>query len=96
MLLLLFAAAVRHTGGYAWAYNTRLYFQAYHPSFDSDLGYWLLGCSIGGGSFGVFFGGFLSDRLVRFWTESFSRTKLVFRGRFLKNPTKFWHCTGSL
>ena len=65
MLLLLFAAAVRHTGGYAWAYNTRLYFQAYHPEFDSDLGYWLLGCSIGGGSFGVFFGGFLSDRLVR-------------------------------
>lgn len=64
MLLLLLAAAVRHTGGYAWAYNTRPYFQSYHPTFDSDLGYWLLGCSIGGGSFGVFFGGFLSDRLV--------------------------------
>lgn len=64
MLLLLLAAAIRHTGGYAWAYNTRPYFQSYHPTFDSDLGYWLLGCSIGGGSFGVFFGGFLSDRLV--------------------------------
>jgi hypothetical protein len=64
ILLLLLAAAVRHTGGYAWAYNTRPYFQSYHPEFDADLGYWLLGCSIGGGSFGVFFGGFLSDRLV--------------------------------
>lgn len=65
MLLLLLAAAVRHTGGYSWAYNTRPYFQNYHPEFDTDLGYWLLGCSIGGGSFGVFFGGFLSDRLVK-------------------------------
>ena len=77
MLLLLFAAAVRHTGGYAWAYNTRLYFQAYHPEFDSDLGYWLLGCSIGGGSFGVFFGGFLSDRLVRFFRTVKSSVRTV-------------------
>jgi hypothetical protein len=37
MLLLLLAAAWRHTGGYAWAYNTRPYFQSYHPEFDADL-----------------------------------------------------------
>jgi hypothetical protein len=43
-----------------------LKFQLYYPSFEPYLGYWLLGCSIGGGSFGVFFGGFLSDRLVSF------------------------------
>ena len=29
MLLLLLAACVRHTAGYCWAYNTRLYFQVY-------------------------------------------------------------------
>jgi hypothetical protein len=64
MLLLLLAACFRHTGGYCWAYNTKLYFQQYHPEFEDQLGWWLFGCSVGGGSFGVFFGGFLSDRIV--------------------------------
>ena len=62
MLLLLLAACVRHTAGFCWAYNTRLYFQTYYPDFD--IGYWLFACSVGGGSFGVFFGGFASDRLA--------------------------------
>ena len=60
--MLLLAAMARHTAGYAWAYNTRLYFQNYHPDFD--IGYWILTASCVGGSFGVFAGGFFSDRLV--------------------------------
>lgn len=64
MLLLLLAACVRHTGGYCWAYNTRLYFGKYYPEFDSQLGWWLFADSLVGGSFGVFFGGFFSDFLV--------------------------------
>jgi len=62
LLLLLVAAMARHTAGLTWAYNTRLFFQNYHPHFD--LGYWILLASVGGGSFGVFAGGFFSDRLV--------------------------------
>lgn len=64
ILLLLLAACVRHTGGYCWAYNTRLYFHEYYPDFDDQLGWWLFADSIVGGSFGVFFGGFFSDRVV--------------------------------
>jgi len=62
LLLLLLAAMARHTAGFTWAYNTRLFFQNYHPEFD--LGYWILLASVLGGSFGVFAGGFFSDRLV--------------------------------
>jgi len=62
LLLLLVAAMARHTAGLSWAYNTRLFFQNYHPHFD--LGYWILLASVVGGSFGVFAGGFFSDRLV--------------------------------
>ena len=62
VLMLLLAAMARHTAGYAWAYNTRLYFQSYHPHFS--LGYWILTASCVGGSFGVVAGGFFSDRLV--------------------------------
>jgi len=64
MLLLLLAACVRHTGGYCWAYNTRLYFGEFYPDFDSQLGWWIFADSLVGGSFGVFFGGFFSDRIV--------------------------------
>jgi len=65
MMLLLLAACVRHTGGYCWAYNTRLYFGKYYPDFDDQLGWWIFADSLVGGSFGVFFGGFLSDRIVK-------------------------------
>jgi len=64
MLLLIAGAIVRQTAGLSWAFNTRPYFQQYYPKFNS-LSVWLLGCSIGGGGFGVFFGGWLSDRLVK-------------------------------
>lgn len=65
MILLLLAACVRHTGGYCWAYNTRLYFGKYYPDFDDQLGWWIFADSLVGGSFGVFFGGFFSDRIVK-------------------------------
>lgn len=62
MIILLLAAFARHTAGYSWAYNTRPFFQQYYPDFD--LGVWILCASVIGGSFGVFAGGFFSDRLV--------------------------------
>ena len=62
MLLLFAAAAVRHTGGYAWVYNCQNYFNQYFPEYD--VGMWLTSCSIFGGGLGVFFGGWISDSLV--------------------------------
>lgn len=63
MILLFVAAAFRHTGGYTWAYNTQVYLQQYYPEYNPGL--WLTMCSIFGGSFGVFFGGLLSDIVVK-------------------------------
>ena len=60
MLILLVAAFFRHTAGYCWAYNTRLFFQFYYQDFD--IGMWTFCASVFGGSFGVFAGGFFSDR----------------------------------
>lgn len=62
MMILLLAAFFRHTAGYCWAYNTRNFFQFYYPKFD--IGLWTFCASVFGGSFGVFAGGFFSDRLV--------------------------------
>jgi len=64
LLLLLLAAWFRHTAGYCWAYNTRLYYAEYYPDDDDKLPWWLFADSLVGGSFGVFFGGFFSDRIV--------------------------------
>jgi len=63
MGILLIAAIARHTAGLSWAYNTRTFFQHYYPQFDIVL--WILCASVLGGSFGVFAGGFFSDRLVK-------------------------------
>jgi len=63
MIILLVAAFFRHTAGYCWAYNTRNFFQHYYPHFD--IGTWTFCASVFGGSFGVFAGGFFSDRLVK-------------------------------
>lgn len=64
MIILLVAAFFRHTAGYCWAYNTRNFFQFYYPEFD--IGTWTFCASVFGGSFGVFAGGFFSDRLVNY------------------------------
>eukprot|EP00092_Neocalanus_flemingeri_P023794 GFUD01025816.1.p1 GENE.GFUD01025816.1~~GFUD01025816.1.p1 ORF type:complete len:490 (+),score=57.14 GFUD01025816.1:40-1509(+) len=60
--ILLLGAIARQTAGLAWAYNTELYFQNYYPNLD--FGYWIFSASVVGGCFGVFAGGFLSDRLA--------------------------------
>ena len=63
MLLLFLAAAVRHTGGYSWSYNSQLFVEEYYPEVNPGL--WLAVDSIVGGTFGVFFGGWFSDLAIR-------------------------------
>ena len=55
----------------------------YYPDYNPGL--WITACSIFGGSFGVFAGGWLSDRLVkkfglhsRLWLLSVSTVKFLF------------------
>ena len=85
----------RHTAGLSWAYNTRPFFQNYHPNFNIGnqaankcdqktiiSGYWILGASIGGGSFGVFAGGFFSDRVVSRYRVAF-RYSWIHQGRVI-------------
>ena len=52
-----------HTHTYEHA-QTHLYTYIHRKSMLYLPGYWILGASIGGGSFGVFAGGFFSDRVV--------------------------------
>nr|XP_015222496.1 PREDICTED: D-galactonate transporter-like isoform X1 [Lepisosteus oculatus]XP_015222497.1 PREDICTED: D-galactonate transporter-like isoform X1 [Lepisosteus oculatus] len=63
LLLLCLAGSVRNAGGYVWAYNAQNYFNLYFP--NEDIGRWLSWIPLVGGSFGVVFGGFISDRVVR-------------------------------
>ena len=46
LLLLLLAAWFRHTAGYCWAYNTRLYYAEYYPDDDDKLPWWLFADSL--------------------------------------------------
>lgn len=62
ILLLVFAASIRHCGGMTFAYNADLYYNIYFP--DVDLGWWLFGVTIGIGSIGVVVGGIVSDKIV--------------------------------
>ena len=62
IIILFLATSIRHTAGYAWSYNTQNYLNEYY--MDYNPGIWLTMCSIFGGSFGVFAGGWISDRLV--------------------------------
>ena len=63
VLFLCLAACVRHTAGFAWAYNTQLYYDTYYPAVD--VGLWLFFVSIVGGSVGILIGGAVSDRIVK-------------------------------
>jgi len=83
MMILLLAAFFRHTAGYCWAYNTRNFFQFYYPDFD--IGTWTFCASVFGGSFGVFAGGFFSDRLVKYLGLP-SRLWLLFICTLLASP----------
>lgn len=62
VMLLVFAASIRHCGGMTFAYNADLYYNIYFP--DVDLGWWLFGVTIGIGSIGVVVGGIVSDKIV--------------------------------
>ncbi|XP_036382019.1 probable L-galactonate transporter [Megalops cyprinoides] len=63
LLLLCLAGSVRNAGGYVWAYNVQNYFSLYFPRVD--VGRWLSWIPLVGGSLGVLFGGFVSDRVVK-------------------------------
>lgn len=62
IIMLAFAASIRHCGGMCFAYNCDLYYQSYFP--DYDLGWWLFAVTIGIGSIGVVAGGVVSDKFV--------------------------------
>ncbi|XP_011555320.3 putative metabolite transport protein HI_1104 [Plutella xylostella] len=62
ILLLCFAASIRHCGGMTFAYNADLYYRDYFP--DVDLGWWLFAVTVGIGSIGVVAGGVISDKFV--------------------------------
>ena len=62
MLLMFLAAACRHSAGFTWAYNSRLYFLSYYPY--SDVGTFFSISAIVGGSLGVIAGGNLTDRMT--------------------------------
>lgn len=62
ILLLCFAASIRHCGGMCFAYNADLYYRDYFP--DVDLGWWLFAVTVGIGSVGVVVGGVISDKFV--------------------------------
>jgi len=63
MILLLLAAATRHIAGLAWANNNVNYYNEYFPG--KEIGHWIMICSIVGGSFGVFSGGYITDILQK-------------------------------
>lgn len=62
MILLMVSAAIRHSGGMAFAYNADLYYNIYFP--DVELGWWLFAVTIVIGSIGVVVGGIVSDKIV--------------------------------
>ena len=52
-----------HTAGYVWGYNTQPFFNTYYP--EENTGLWFSWIPLVGGSIGVWFGGFISDRVVK-------------------------------
>lgn len=64
MLTLCIAGGVRNAGGYVWAYNTELFFEAsgYSPTHIRNFMSWI---PLVGGSIGAIVGGVISDLLVK-------------------------------
>jgi len=62
MLAMFLGAACRHSAGFTWAYNCRLYFLSYYP--ESDVGTYFTFSAILGGATGVLAGGAIADRLA--------------------------------
>ncbi|XP_078605979.1 MFS-type efflux pump MSMEG_3705-like [Branchiostoma floridae x Branchiostoma japonicum] len=63
LMMLIIAGSVRNAAGYIWGNNTQLFFDHYYK--DSNVGLWMSWVPLVGGSCGVLFGGFISDRVVK-------------------------------
>ncbi|XP_032786983.2 MFS-type efflux pump MSMEG_3705 isoform X2 [Daphnia magna] len=64
LLLLCIASSIRNAAGYVWAYNTQVYFDGLGQT-PTQIGTWMSWIPVVGGSIGVVFGGFISDRVVK-------------------------------
>ena len=62
MLLMFLGASCRHSAGFTWAYNCRLYFLSYYP--DNDVGTYFTFSAIIGGASAVIIGGAIADKLA--------------------------------
>ena len=69
MCLMFLAAACRHSAGFTWAYNCRLYFLTYFP--HSDVGTFFSVSAIIGGASGVIIGGAVADKLSQALTRDY-------------------------
>jgi len=63
ILILLLGACIRQTAGLSWSYNTQPFYNTYYPT--TNIGLWLFGDSIIGGSAGIVIGGIVSDQVVK-------------------------------
>ncbi|CAH1272328.1 SPNS2 [Branchiostoma lanceolatum] len=63
LMMLIIAGSVRNAAGYIWSNNTQLFFDYYYK--DSQVGLWMSWVPLFSGCFGVLFGGFISDRVVK-------------------------------
>ncbi|CAH1272345.1 SPNS2 [Branchiostoma lanceolatum] len=63
LMMLIIAGSVRNAAGYIWGNNTQLFFDHYYK--DSQVGLWMSWVPLFSGCFGVLFGGFISDRVVK-------------------------------
>lgn len=84
LLLLCLAGSIRNAGGYVWAYNTQPYFDAAGVSKETTGSYmsWI---PLVGGSLGVLFGGFISDRVVK-RRGLYARIFVLVASQFLAAP----------
>ena len=64
MFMLCIAGGIRNAGGYVWAYNTELFFQAQGLT-NAQINHFMSWIPLVGGSLGAIFGGFISDLLVK-------------------------------
>jgi len=62
MLLMFLGASCRHSAGFTWAYNCRLFFLSYYP--DNDVGTYFTFSAIIGGASAVIIGGAIADQLA--------------------------------
>ena len=74
MCLMFLAAACRHSAGFTWAYNCRLYFLTYFP--HSDVGTFFSVSAIVGGATGVIIGGAAADKLSHALTRGYDPDRM--------------------